>query len=403
MWLVAAWHSRSPYLLFARELAFWTWISAGAAALLWILFSKRQGRRSFGATRVLAIAAVLGAIFAGYGRWQHAANRAIVESCPADRMPELGDHLVVGWLGFEETRKLATKGAIAGVFLTRRDFPSGASISDIRKTVDALQLARREAGLPRLWIATDQEGGTVEKLSPPIPPIPALAKLIGKADMIETVRLVTEHSETQAKALAEAGINMNFAPVVDLMPSSGPDVLDFHSRIATRALSADPEKVALAGAAYVMAMQRHGITAILKHFPGLGSVSADTHHFAATLDPSIAELEKLDWLPFREIANTTDAGVMLGHVRVTALDPDFPASGSSKVARLLREQMRPRGPLVTDDFSMAPIFHGPGGMDRAARRSMDAGVDIILISYDAEAVYDLLAAQMDQRDLHSSH
>jgi beta-N-acetylhexosaminidase len=318
-------------------------------------------------------------------------------------MPDLGDHLMVGWLGFEETRALATKGAIAGVFLSRRDFPSGASISDIRKSVDALQSARLGAGLPRLWIATDQEGGTVEKLSPPIPPIPALAKLIESAKPAETVRIVTEHAETQAKALAEAGINMNFAPVIDLMPSHAPGAFDFHSRIATRALSADPEKVALAGTAYVKAMQRHGITAILKHFPGLASVPADTHHFAATLDLPIAELEKLDWLPFREIANTTDAGVMLSHVRVTALDPDFPASGSSKVARLLREQMKLRGPLVTDDFSMAPIFYGPGGIDRAARRSMDAGVDLILISYDAEAVYDLLGTQIDQRGNNPGH
>ena len=211
----------------------------------------------------------------------------------------------------------------------------------------------------------------------------------------EIVRRVTAYADAQGRALAEAGINMNFSPVVDLRPASPPDALDLHSRIASRALAADPETVALAGETYVRTLAKHGVTAILKHFPGLGRVPADTHHFAASLTASPADLHATDWLPFRGISRNTGAGIMLGLVRVMSLDPQHPASCSSAVIRgLLREKWGVTGLLVTDDFSMTPIFHGPGGIVRAARTSMAAGVDLILLSYDSEAVYDLLAAEL---------
>ena len=393
-WVWAAWHSRSPYFLMARDGFFWMWILFGSAALLWLVFGKRRAVRRFRARHLLAAAALMAAVFAGRDRFRHYQNRELVLATPAGKMPGIGNHLMVGWLGFEETRALAAKGAIAGVFLNRRDFPKGVTIPEIRRTVDALQLARREAGLPVLWIATDQEGGTVEKMSPPLPKLPALKDLIETAGPEEMVRVVTEYAEAQGKALADAGFNMNFAPVVDLMPAHAPDALDFHSRIATRALSADPAIVALAGEAYVKGMERHGVMAVLKHFPGLGRVPADTHHFAAALDTPAAVLDENDWVPFREISRSTNAGVMLSHVRVTALDADQPASCSAAAVRLLRDRWGVKGMLVTDDFSMAPISHGRGGMVAAARRGMAAGVDLILLSYDGEAVYDLLGEEL---------
>lgn len=307
-------------------------------------------------------------------------------------MPEVGRHLMIGWLGIHETSVLAEKNAIAGVFLTSRDFPKGATIHDIRMVVDQLQAVRKKAGLPALWIATDQEGGPVEKLSPPLPRLPALAKEIAGLDRQGVVSRVRGYADAQGVFLADAGINMNFAPVVDLMPKQKPGALDIHSRIATRAFSADPEIVTLVAQTYVTTMEGHGIKSILKHFPGLGSVPEDTHHFAASLDVPTHHLESRDWLPFRKITGATTAGIMLGHVKLTAIDPANPASCSRLIIQdLLRKQWGCNGLLVTDDFSMTPIFHGKGGIWAAAEKSINAGVDVILLSYDAEAAYDLLA------------
>lgn len=401
-WVFAALNLRSPYLLGIRGWACWLWMAVGLLALIGMLL---RGKRRFPQPlRLAAAAALLAGLLAGHGRWLHFHHRQKVMDTPAERMPEIGRCLIIGWLGFEETRTLTAKGAIAGIFVSRHDFPPGVTVEEIRRTVDALQAVRREAGLPRLWVAADQEGGPVAKLTPPLPRQPALGTLLTDLDgpglatdpqrAAEIVRRVTAYADLQGQALADAGINMNFAPVVDLRPSTPPDAFDLHSRIANRALAADPATVALAGETYVRVLARHGVTAVIKHFPGLGRVPADTHHFAARLDAPIADLDATDWLPFREISRKTGAGIMLGHVRVDALDPDRPASGSPAAVRLLREKWGATGLLVTDDFSMSPISHGRGGIVRAAQQSMAAGVDLILLSYDGEAVYDLLGANL---------
>jgi beta-N-acetylhexosaminidase len=406
IWVFVAANLRSPYLLAVREGAFWLWVVVGLVASVFVLLQRKHLLSRFRPLHLVACAALLGMGLAGTGKWRHDQNRRWVAKTPAAKMPEIGRHLVIGWLGFEETRALAAKDAIAGVFLTRRDFPKGAGIREIRWTVDALQSARREAGLPPLWIATDQEGGPVAKLSPPLPAQPALGTLLRDFDgpglssqparAAEIVRRVTTYAEIQGQALEDAGINLNFAPVVDLRPASPPDRLDRNSRIYNRALATDPATVALAGETYVTVLAKYGVTAVLKHFPGLGRVPADTHHFSASLDAPVADLIDKDWLPFRQISQHTKAGIMLSHVRLTAIDPDHPCSGSSAAVKLLRDRWRAEGLLVTDDFSMAPISHGPGGIVRAAKNSMAAGVDLILLSYDPETVYDLLGAGIER-------
>lgn len=403
VWLFVAINLRSPYLLAVREKVFWIWASAGILVGIWLFFQSRWIFTRPNPFHLLTCSLLLGSVISGHGRWLHFHYRSIVTA--SSHMPEMGKHLIIGWLGKRDTQALAAKGGIAGVFLTSRNFPANSSVSDIRRTVDELQAVRREAGLPPLWIATDQEGGPVAKLSPPLSPQPALKTLLEDLDgpnlanqpdrAAEIIRRVTAYADAQGRELAEAGINLNFAPVVDLQPSNPPDLLDFHSRIATRALAADPAVVALAGETYVRTLAKHGITSVLKHFPGLGRVPADTHHFAATLDIPAQVLTESDWLPFREISRNTGTGMMLSHVRVNSLDPDHPVSCSTAAVRFLRKDWGFRGLLVTDDFSMAPISHGTGGIAGAAKLSVHAGVDLILLSYDPATVYDLLGAELN--------
>lgn len=399
LWLFVAVQQRSPYFHALRGPLVGLWIAAGLLACAWWIHGGRRERlrRRHG----LAVALALGGLVSGQQQLQHWQHRRWVLNAPAAQLAPVGRHLVVGWLGLETTRALAAKGAIAGVFLTRRDFPPGAGVAEIRRVVDDLQAARTVAGWPKLWIATDQEGGPVAKLSPAVPVQPGLGTLLAEFDRPglaqdparaeRIVACVRAYAEPQALALAAAGVNLNFAPVLDLKPERALGMLDRHTKISTRALGREPEVVALAGETYVRVLAAHGITAVLKHFPGLGRVGSDTHHFRAELTDSAADLEARDWRPFRTVASSTGAAVMLGHVVVGAVDAARPASCSAAVARgLLRECWGLRGLLVTDDFSMAPIFHGPGGLAEATRRSLAAGVDLILLSYDRDAVFDLL-------------
>jgi beta-N-acetylhexosaminidase len=127
-------------------------------------------------------------------------------------------------------------------------------------------------------------------------------------------------------------------------------------------------------------------------FPGLGPVYEDTHKVTAELAAGPNELEASDWLPLRQLMSE-QAFTMLGHARLTAIDRDRPASFSHAVVKgLLREQWKHDGILVTDDFSMGAVTLSQEGVARGAIAALNAGVDLILISYDPDQYFPVMHA-----------
>jgi len=302
----------------------------------------------------------------------------------------LGQHFVVGYSSFEDVAALAEKGLIAGVYITRHNV-AGRSSEDIKSEIAALQTRRRAAGLPPLIIAADQEGGIVSHLSPPLTAQPALAEL---ADLPPDVRRERAESEGRAQGqdLASLGVNLDFAPVLDLKPPSRRR-LDFNTLIYKRAISDDPDKVAQTGLAYVQGLHASGVRATLKHFPGLGRVDADTHHFSAKLDTPLAELEETDWRPFREVLAGSNALLMIGHVALTAADPDRPASHSKRVINgILRQQWNYQGIVITDDLVMGAVYMH---LCTAVVESLNAGADLLLVAYDGSQFYHAFGCAAD--------
>jgi len=231
---------------------------------------------------------------------------------------------------------------------------------------------------------------------PPIAEIVALHR-----DRAERLLAIRQYAARQGRELAALGVNLNFAPVVDLNHGlHNPE--DRLTRIATRASSADPTVVTEVAGLYCATLRLTGVHCTLKHFPGLGRVYADTHKVSADLAAAPNELEASDWLPFRQLM-TDDAGfTMLGHARLSAVDRDRPASFSHAVVKgLLREQWRHNGILITDDFSMGAVTLSREGATQGAVAALNAGVDLILISYDPDqyfpVMYALLAADRDGR------
>jgi len=327
-------------------------------------------------------------------------RRAVLAADPAE-LEKLGRHFLIGYRRPAELQALLERRAVAGVFISALNV-EGRSRDEIRRRIDALQTLRRAQDLAPLWIATDQEGGPVSRLSPPLMRQPALAEIVVlHRDPAERLVAVRHYAAHQGRDLAALGVNLNFAPVVDLNHGvANPE--DRLSRISSRAISADPAVVTEVAGLYCATLMQTGVHCTLKHFPGLGRVYEDTHRVTAELSVPSRELERSDWMPFRQVMAQGAAFTMLSHARLTEIDRDRPASFSDSVVKgLLRGTWKHDGILVTDDFSMGAVTLSHEGAAGGAIAALNAGVDLLLVSYDPDQyfpmMYALLAAAHDGR------
>lgn len=249
---------------------------------------------------------------------------------------------------------------------------NGDTAEDVRALTAALRQGN-SSPVP-LAIALDEEGGAVSRFESFLPAPPAAAELGATGDS-ETAR---HEAQTTARELRALGITWNLAPVADLGLSDG------------RSYGDDPETVIPFLRAAAAGYREENFPFCLKHFPGIGKGSADTHDSAVTVDIPRDELQREDLRPFAAlIAETpaTDFAVMVGHVRYPVLD-DVPASLSPAVITdLLRNELGYDGVVITDNITMGAVAqHYPPG--EAARRAIAAGADIILVSHDYGAAIE---------------
>jgi beta-N-acetylhexosaminidase len=402
--LVFAWDWRAPDFVAWRAWIF-AGLIGGASALVVLELALRRGLRK--QTRLVRIASLLALATAVLAlltvslleapfQWM---RYRVLHADPA-LLEKLGRHMVVGYRDFAELRDLVERRAVGGVFIAPRNV-QGRSAAEIRGEIDALQEIRRRQGLPPLWIAADQEGGIVSRMSPPLVSQPRISTVAAHVDQAERRRAVRDYAATQGEGLASLGINLNFAPVVDLDFQVN-DPNDRYTRISDRAISRDPQIVSEVAQEYCLALAQFDVRCTLKHFPGLGRVVGDTHLDAAELKTSPDELGRSDWLPFRAAMRHANTFTMLSHVHLTALDPDRPVSFSrAVVAGLIRDQWKHDGVLVTDDLSMKAAYRSRDGLAGGTVEALNAGVDLILISYDWSqyfpVMHALLAAERDGR------
>jgi beta-N-acetylhexosaminidase len=233
----------------------------------------------------------------------------------------------------------------------------------------------------------------VSRLSPPLPRQPPLSQVIA-AHADDTGRNAAAHDygQAQGRGLAGLGVNVNFAPVVDIdrqLVNPG----DRHTRIRQRAIAGDPAVVTAVAASYCAGLASAGVRCTLKHFPGLGDVFEDTHMESGYLRTPLAALAAADWVPFRALMGAGDTLTMLSHARLTALDAERPVSFSAAVVGgLLRRDWGHAGVLVTDDFSMYAVYSSREGVGGASVAALAAGVDLILFAYDPALYFPAMAA-----------
>ncbi|WP_315764200.1 MULTISPECIES: glycoside hydrolase family 3 N-terminal domain-containing protein [unclassified Bradyrhizobium] len=381
--VVIAANSNEPYLVHLRGAGqvVLLVVSAGVPILLLRCGAWREGRV---ASRILLLLWCMPLIAFVAAQTSFAWRKYEVLTSDAAVARLLGAHFVVGYAAPEEAAVLAERGLIGGVYVTRHN-ASGRTAAELKAEIAALQARRAGAGLPRLIVTADQEGGIVAHLSPPLPHEDALSSLADLAP--ERRRREAEAvGRRQGAALADVGVTLNLAPVLDLRPDRQHIRFDFNTLIGQRAIASDPAVVSEIATSYIHGLAASGVGAAVKHFPGLGRVTADTHQFAAQLQTPVAELAASDWRPFREVLKETQAVLMVGHVKLEALDPKRPASHSKAVLDgLIRQSWNYNGIIITDDLVMGAIYGGD--VCKAVVEALNGGADLLLVAYDGAQFY----------------
>lgn len=245
---------------------------------------------------------------------------------------------------------------------------------------------------PPPLIAVDQEGGIVNRLLPLLPETPDAYTLgrYGDPEIVEDLALLT------GQALRAIGIDLDFAPVLDLSPP------DSSNGIGKRAFSVDPEVTINMGGAFLRGLLSQGIAGTLKHFPGLGYSSVDSHASLPTIDKKKIFLELEDMKPFEMLSPIAPA-IMLGHGYYPSLTIErAPATMSSEIVRdILRSKFRFKGVLITDDMEMGALKDFAASGDEAVR-ALEAGCDMILYGSLKELVenaHSKIMAALEKGDL----
>jgi beta-N-acetylhexosaminidase len=248
-------------------------------------------------------------------------------------------------------------------------------IADLRSGVDRSH---------PLVVTVDQEGGRVARIAEPATEFPSLMTL-GAARDPDLVARVTRASGLELRAM---GFTMVFAPDADV--TSGPE----DPTIGSRSASSDPDLVAQIVRGAVRGYGEAGIVAVAKHFPGHGSVPADSHVELPVQSASLEELAKRDLVPFRSAIEGGVPAVMVAHLNVEAVDPGVPSSVSRAVVDLLRDDFGFEGMIVTDAQDMTGLA-GSFGAGDAAVRSLEAGVDMVLMPADVAAAHAGIVASVE--------
>jgi beta-N-acetylhexosaminidase len=243
---------------------------------------------------------------------------------------------------------------------------NGTSAGDVRAVTDALR--RRHGRFPPV-IAIDQEGGRVVRIRRGVEPMPPMMALGAAGDL----ELAQRAGEQVAFDLRRAGCTMNLAPVLDLSLKANNTV------IGTRSIGAQPHVVAELGQSFALGLERYGVCACFKHFPGHGSTAVDSHDALPVVDESAETLHARDLVPFATVA--AQARAMMGaHVLFRALD-ERPASRSARVVgALLRGELGFTGAFLTDCLEMGAVESA----GQAATDALRAGADLLLISHSLD-------------------
>ncbi len=306
---------------------------------------------------------------------------------PMSLRDKLAQLLMVGVTGAADARSVVVDHHVGGIFI--------GSWTDLSMLSDGTLPELSNAGGPLpLAVSVDEEGGRVQRLSGIIGPQQA-PRLLAATHSPQEVHDVAFQ---RGQAMKNLGITIDFAPVVDV--SDQPD----DTVIGDRSFSADPQKVTEYAGAYAQGLRDAGLLPVLKHFPGHGHGSGDSHTGGVSTPP-LSDLQADDLIPYRTLTTQAPVAVMVGHLDVPGLTTDYPASLAPEVYSLLRSGGYGgppfNGPVFTDDLSSMRAISDRFGVAEAALRALQAGADVALwvTTLEVPAVLDRLENAVNAGEL----
>lgn len=339
-------------------------------------------KRRAASTALPAVAAAPTGGPPGYRRISETEAEDLLGALSLDQ--KIGQMLMIGFRGTSAApvRRFFRRRPVGGVIFYRENLRQQKQVRKL--TAELQELSVKANGGIGLLLSTDEEGGKIWRLPRSWLPGGALpsAEEMGAAD----VQVTRDAAERTAEALQAVGLNMNLAPVLDVLTNPANPIMS-----RGRCFGSTPEVVAEHGSAYIESLQAKGVVATAKHFPGHGPTSKDSHKELPLVVLPFEQWRHDHYEPYYSAIHVAGVeAVMTAHVAyqfrdyATALDGNMPASLSPYfTAQVLRNHLGFRGIIVTDNLEMGAIrknFRWPA----AALRAIDAGVDLILISNGEE-------------------
>lgn len=277
--------------------------------------------------------------------------------------------------------ELARSEGVGGIFLGG---------SDTTLLVDGRLAAVQAAGQLPLAVSVDEEGGRVQRVDALDGPVPSAREMAATMTPDEVRALARKRGAD----LRRRGVTVDFAPVVDV--SDQPD----DGVVGDRSFGSNPDVVTRYAKAFALGLLEGGVLPVVKHFPGHGRASGDSHHTAVST-PAIDELRRVDLVPYRRLLDLDPLAVMVGHLDVPGLTESRPASVSPATYRLLRDEFSFDGVVITDDLGGMRAVSARYPLPRAVLAALSSGADIALWSSGERVseVLDVLERALADRTL----
>tara|TARA_B110000305_G_C19440635_1_gene641622 strand:- start:390 stop:1403 length:1014 start_codon:yes stop_codon:yes gene_type:complete len=274
-----------------------------------------------------------------------------------------------------EDRALIKSKHVGGIILFSRNFKSREQLIDLCFEIKSIK--------PEILIATDQEGGRVQRFKEGFSIIPSMQRLgdLVAHDVEGGLSLCRRVGWLMASEMIATGIDISFAPVLDLDK-------DTSSVIGDRSFSEQIDIVISSAKAFIFGMAEAGMASTGKHFPGHGGIEEDSHLVTPIDNRSLSDLESNDLIPYRELVEVLD-GVMTAHITFPKIDASVVSFSSEWIQTVLRENLNFQGMVFSDDLTMKGADTA-GNYTNKAKLSVNAGCDMILICNDRDGAKEIL-------------